>query len=196
MQGAIESAISTLTRFKTPGDHGGHLRRLGGHREQPDGQHRRRRSASPFPSATVATQRSNSLSWRTWSTRSRMACFDRSEAAYGIASGKRIHVQEHLVSNIMGSTGKVASQHSVSSASLRKRRTISSRATEHACDYWPTELEYPGHHHRRSRRTKDYVVKQEYFHHEITRNRCHLRRGLFESGSGNSWTTWEPHAGD
>ena len=27
---------------------------------------------------------------------------DRSEAAYGIASGKRIHVQEHLVSNIMG----------------------------------------------------------------------------------------------
>ena len=27
---------------------------------------------------------------------------DRSEAAFGIASGKRIHVQEHLVSNIMG----------------------------------------------------------------------------------------------
>ena len=27
---------------------------------------------------------------------------DRSEAAYGIATGKRIHVQEHLVSNIMG----------------------------------------------------------------------------------------------
>ncbi len=96
---------------------------------------------------------------------------DRSEAAYGIASGKRIHVQEHLVSNIMG-------KHRQGGQSAQRfERLIEEaahnffkRATEHACSYWLPELENiqaiiiggPG-------ATKDFVVKNEYFHHEIAK---------------------------
>ena len=96
---------------------------------------------------------------------------DRSEAAYGIASGKRIHVQEHLVSNIMG-------KHRQGGQSAQRfERLIEEaahnffkRATEHACSYWLPELENiqaiiiggPG-------ATKDFVVKNDYFHHEIVK---------------------------
>jgi len=96
---------------------------------------------------------------------------DRSEAAFGIATGKRIHIQEHLVSNIMG-------KHRQGGQSAQRfERLIEEaahkffkRASEHACDYWLPNLENiqaiivggPG-------ATKDFVVKNDYFHHEIVK---------------------------
>jgi peptide chain release factor subunit 1 len=109
---------------------------------------------------------------------------DRSEAAFGIASGKRIHVQEHLVSNIMG-------KHRQGGQSAQRfERLIEEaahkffkRATEHACAYWLPNLENiqaiivggPG-------ATKDFVVKNEYFHHEIAKR---IAKTTFDVGYSN-----------
>jgi peptide chain release factor subunit 1 len=109
---------------------------------------------------------------------------DRSEAAYGIASGKRIHVQEHLVSNIMG-------KHRQGGQSAQRfERLIEEaahnffkRATEHANSYWLPHLENiqaiiiggPG-------ATKDFVVKNEYFHHEIAKK---IAKTHFDVGYSN-----------
>jgi len=109
---------------------------------------------------------------------------DRAEAAYGIASGKRIHVQETLVSNIMG-------KHRQGGQSAQRfERLIEEaahkffkRATEHACSYWLPELENiqaiiiggPG-------ATKDYVVKNDYFHHEIVKK---IAKTTFDVGYSN-----------
>ena len=109
---------------------------------------------------------------------------DRAEAAYGIATGKRIHVQEYLVSNIMG-------KHRQGGQSAQRfERLIEEaahkffkRATEHACSYWLPELENiqaiiiggPG-------ATKDFVVKNEYFHHEITKK---IASTTFDVGYSN-----------
>ena len=109
---------------------------------------------------------------------------DRAEAAYGIASGKRIHVQEHLVSNIMG-------KHRQGGQSAQRfERLIEEaahnffkRATEHACNYWLPNLENiqaviiggPG-------ATKDFVVKNDYFHHEITKK---IAKTTFDVGYSN-----------
>lgn len=109
---------------------------------------------------------------------------DRSEAAFGIASGKRIHVQEHLVSNIMG-------KHRQGGQSAQRfERLIEEaahkffkRASEHACDYWLPNLENlqaiivggPG-------ATKDFVVKNDYFHHEIVKI---IAKTTFDVGYSN-----------
>lgn len=109
---------------------------------------------------------------------------DRAEAAYGIASGKRIHVQEYLVSNIMG-------KHRQGGQSAQRfERLIEEaahnfykRATEHACSYWLPELENiqaiiiggPG-------ATKDFVVKNDYFHHEISKK---IAKTTFDVGYSN-----------
>ena len=109
---------------------------------------------------------------------------DRSEAAFGIASGKRIHVQEHLVSNIMG-------KHRQGGQSAQRfERLIEEaahkffkRASEHACDYWLPNLENlqaiivggPG-------ATKDFVVKNDYFHHEIIKI---IAKTTFDVGYSN-----------
>jgi len=109
---------------------------------------------------------------------------DRAEAAYGIASGKRIHVQEFLVSNIMG-------KHRQGGQSAQRfERLIEEaahnffkRASEHACAYWLPELENiqaiivggPG-------ATKDFVVKNDYFHHEITKK---IAKTTFDVGYSN-----------
>jgi|TARA_B100000530_G_C15909847_1_gene468890 peptide chain release factor subunit 1 len=109
---------------------------------------------------------------------------DRAEAAYGIASGKRIHVQEFLVSNIMG-------KHRQGGQSAQRfERLIEEaahnffkRATEHACSYWLPELDNiqaiiiggPG-------ATKDFVVKNDYFHHEITKK---IAKTTFDVGYSN-----------
>ncbi len=109
---------------------------------------------------------------------------DRAEAAYGIASGKRIHVQEYLVSNIMG-------KHRQGGQSAQRfERLIEEaahnfykRATEHACSYWLPELDNiqaiiiggPG-------ATKDFVVKNDYFHHEITKK---IAKTTFDVGYSN-----------
>ena len=109
---------------------------------------------------------------------------DRAEAAYGIASGKRIHVQEFLVSNIMG-------KHRQGGQSAQRfERLIEEaahnffkRATEHACNYWLPELENiqaiiiggPG-------ATKDFVVKNDYFHHEVAKK---IAKTTFDVGYSN-----------
>ena len=109
---------------------------------------------------------------------------DRAEAAYGIASGKRIHVQEFLVSNIMG-------KHRQGGQSAQRfERLIEEaahkffkRATEHACNYWLPNIEDiqaviiggPG-------ATKDYVVKNDYFNHEIAKK---IAKTTFDVGYSN-----------
>ena len=109
---------------------------------------------------------------------------DRSEAAYGIASGKRIHVQEHIVSNIMG-------KHRQGGQSAQRfERLIEEaahnffkRATEHASSYWLPNLENiqaiiiggPG-------ATKDFVVKNDYFHHEVAKR---IAKTHFDVGYSN-----------
>ena len=109
---------------------------------------------------------------------------DRSEAAFGIATGKRIHIQEHLVSNIMG-------KHRQGGQSAQRfERLIEEaahkffkRASEHACDYWLPNLENiqaiivggPG-------ATKDFVVKNDYFHHEIVKI---IAKTTFDVGYSN-----------
>ena len=109
---------------------------------------------------------------------------DRSEAAFGIATGKRIHIQEHLVSNIMG-------KHRQGGQSAQRfERLIEEaahkffkRASEHACDYWLPNLENiqaiivggPG-------ATKDFVVKNDYFHHEIVKK---IAKTTFDVGYSN-----------
>ena len=109
VQGAIESAISTLTRFKTPGDHGlaifvGSVV-IGNNKskmvnivvEEPPQPllSFRYRCDSTFELSQLEDMLVDKKSYG-------LFVIDRAEAAYGIASGKRIHVQEQLVSNIMG----------------------------------------------------------------------------------------------
>ena len=109
---------------------------------------------------------------------------DRGEAAYGIASGKRIHCQEELQSNIMG-------KHRQGGQSAQRfERLIEEaahnffkRATEHACNYWLPNLADikgiivggPGH-------TKDFVIKNDYFHHEVKKL---IREPFFDVGYSN-----------
>ncbi|MDP6148524.1 MAG: peptide chain release factor aRF-1 [Candidatus Thalassarchaeaceae archaeon] len=109
---------------------------------------------------------------------------DRGEAAYGVASGKRLHCQEELQSNIMG-------KHRQGGQSAQRfERLIEEaahnffkRATEHACSYWLPMIDDiqgiiiggPGH-------TKDFVIKNEYFHHEIQKL---IREPFFDVGYSN-----------
>lgn len=178
VQGAIESALSTLSRFKDAGENGiaifvGSVI-IGNNRSkmvnivvqdppQPLLSFRYR-CDSTFELTQLEDMLVDKKSYG-------LFVIDRSEAAYGIASGKRIHVQEHLVSNIMG-------KHRQGGQSAQRfERLIEEaahnffkRASEHACDYWLPELENiqsiiiggPG-------ATKDFVVKNEYFHHEIAK---------------------------
>lgn len=178
VQGAIESALSTLSRYKDAGENGiaifvGSVI-IGNNRSkmvnvvvqdppQPLLSFRYR-CDSTFELTQLEDMLVDKKSYG-------LFVIDRSEAAYGIASGKRIHVQEHLVSNIMG-------KHRQGGQSAQRfERLIEEaahnffkRASEHACDYWLPELENiqaiiiggPG-------ATKDFVVKNEYFHHEIAK---------------------------
>lgn len=109
---------------------------------------------------------------------------DRGEAAYGIATGKRIHVQEHIVSNIMG-------KHRQGGQSAQRfERLIEEaahkffkRATEHACNYWLPNIQDiqailiggPGH-------TKEFVIRNDYFHHEVQKK---ISDTVFDVGYSN-----------
>ena len=191
VQGAIESAISTLSRFKTPGEHG--LAIFVGSIIIGNNKSRmvnmvvddppqalisfRYRCDSRFELTQLEVMLIDKKSYA-------LFVIDRSEAAYGIATGKRIHVQEHLVSNIMG-------KHRQGGQSAQRfERLIEEaahnffkRATEHACSYWLPNLENiqavviggPG-------ATKDYVVKNEYFHHEIAKK---IAKTTFDVGYSN-----------
>lgn len=191
VQGAIESAISTLNRFKTPGENG--LALFVGAIIIGNNKTRmvnvviddlpqpllsfRYRCDSTFELSQLEDMLVDKKSYG-------LFVIDRAEAAYGIASGKRIHVQEHLVSNIMG-------KHRQGGQSAQRfERLIEEaahnffkRATEHACDYWLPNLENiqaviiggPG-------ATKDFVFKNDYFHHEIAKK---IAKTTFDVGYSN-----------
>ena len=99
---------------------------------------------------------------------------DRGDAAYGLASGKRVHCQEQLVSNIMG-------KHRQGGQSAQRfERLIEEaahkffkRATEHANSYWlPMIADMKGIIIGGPGATKDFVVKNDYFHHEVKKLIC------------------------
>lgn len=176
VQGAIESAIATLNRYKNAGERGIALYVgsiiIGNNRSRmvnvviddpPEALSSfRYRCDSRFELTQLEEMLIDRNSYG-------LIVIDRGEAAYGLASGTRVHVQEHLVSNIMG-------KHRQGGQSAQRfERLIEEaahkffkRVTEHACDYWLPEIQNiqaiiiggPGH-------TKDFVVKNGYFHHEI-----------------------------
>ena len=191
VQGAIESALSTLSRYKNAGEFGiaifvGSIiignnknRMISVVIEDPPEPllSFRYRCYSKFELTQLEEMLIDKKSYG-------LFVIDRSEAAYGIASGKRIHVQEHLVSNIMG-------KHRQGGQSAKRfERLIEEaahnffkRATEHANSYWLPHLENiqaiiiggPG-------ATKDFVVKNEYFHHEIAKK---IAKTHFDVGYSN-----------
>ncbi|HJM18184.1 MAG TPA: peptide chain release factor aRF-1 [Candidatus Thalassarchaeaceae archaeon] len=173
---AIESAISTINRYKTPGNHGlaifvGHVI-VGNNKtrlitvvvdDPPD----------PFPSFRYrcdskfeTSQLEEMLIDR---TSYGLFVIDRSEAAYGLASGKRLHCQEHITSLVPSKHGRGGQ------SAQRFERLIEEaahkffkKATERACNYWlPMVKDLKGIIIGGPGATKDFVVKNDYFHHEV-----------------------------
>jgi peptide chain release factor subunit 1 len=191
VQGAIESALSTLSNYKNAGENGIALfvgsiiignnknRMINVVVEEPPQPliSFRYRCDSVFELTQLEDMLVDKKSYG-------LFVIDRSEAAFGIASGKRIHVQEHLVSNIMG-------KHRQGGQSAQRfERLIEEaahnffkRASEHASSYWLPNLEDiqaiivggPG-------ATKDFVVKNDYFHHEIGKK---IAKTTFDVGYSN-----------
>jgi peptide chain release factor subunit 1 len=191
VQAAIESALSTLSKYKNAGEHGIALfvgsiiignnknRMVNVVVEEPPQPliSFRYRCDSVFELTQLEDMLVDKKSYG-------LFVIDRSEAAFGIASGKRIHVQEHLVSNIMG-------KHRQGGQSAQRfERLIEEaahnffkRASEHASSYWLPNIENiqaiivggPG-------ATKDFVVKNDYFHHEIVKK---IAKTTFDVGYSN-----------
>ncbi|HJM66753.1 MAG TPA: peptide chain release factor aRF-1 [Candidatus Thalassarchaeaceae archaeon] len=188
---AIESAVATLNRYPDPGENGmalfvGHVI-VGNNKtrlmnivvDDPPEQilSFRYRCDSTFEISQLAEMLIDRTSYG-------LFVIDRGECAYGIASGRRIHCQEEMQSNIMG-------KHRQGGQSAQRfERLIEEAAhkffkksTELACDYWLQHLENiqgiiiggPG-------ATKDYVVKHGYFHHEIAKK---IREPYFDVGYSN-----------
>jgi len=94
---------------------------------------------------------------------------DRSEAAYGLASGKRLHCQEHITSLVPSKHGRGGQ------SAQRFERLIEEaahnffkKASERASNYWlPIIKDLKGVIIGGPGATKDFVVKNDYFHHEI-----------------------------
>ena len=188
---AIESAISVLNRYKNAGEYG--IAIFVGHVIVGNNKSRlvtvviddppeiftsfRYRCDSTFE----LTQLEDMLIDR---TSYGLFVVDRGEAAYGIASGKRIHCQEELQSNIMG-------KHRQGGQSAQRfERLIEEaahkffkRAAEHACNYWlPKLLDIKGIIIGGPGQTKDFVVKNDYFHHEVKKL---IREPFFDVGYSN-----------
>ena len=188
---AIESAISVLNRYKNAGEYG--IAIFVGHVIVGNSKTRlvtvviddppeiftsfRYRCDSTFE----LTQLEDMLIDR---TSYGLFVIDRGEAAYGIASGKRIHCQEELQSNIMG-------KHRQGGQSAQRfERLIEEaahnffkRATEHACNYWlPNLADIKGIIVGGPGQTKDFVVKNDYFHHEVKKL---IREPFFDVGYSN-----------
>tara|TARA_B100001123_G_scaffold446813_1_gene602398 strand:+ start:1259 stop:2506 length:1248 start_codon:yes stop_codon:yes gene_type:complete len=173
---AIESAVSTINRYKTPGEGGiaifvGHViignnksRLISTVIDDPP---------EPFPSFRYRCDSTFEISQLEEMLIDRTSyglfVIDRSEAAYGIASGKRLHCQEHITSLVPSKHGRGGQ------SAQRFERLIEEaahkffkKATERASNYWLPMLQNlkgviiggPG-------ATKDFVVKNDYFHHEV-----------------------------
>ena len=173
---AIESAVSTLNRYKTPGEGGiaifvGHVI-VGNNKtrlistvvdDPPD----------PFPSFRYRCDSSFEISQLEEMLIDRTSyglfVIDRSEAAYGLASGKSLHCQEHITSLVPSKHGRGGQ------SAQRFERLIEEaahkffkKATERASNYWlPMVQDLRGIIIGGPGATKDFVVKKDYFHHEI-----------------------------
>ena len=109
---------------------------------------------------------------------------DRGEAAYGLASGKSVHCQEEMQSNIMGKhrQGGQSAQRFERLIEEHAHKFFKS-AAEHASNYWLGLMDNmegiiiggPG-------ATKDQVLKGEFFHHEVAKL---VRKPTFDVGYSN-----------
>ena len=188
---AIESAVSTLGRYKTPGERG--IALFVGH--VITGNNKSRLISvvvddppEPFPSFRYRCDSSFETSqledMLIDKTAYGLFVIDRSESAYGLASGKRHHCQEHITSQVPSKHGRGGQ------SAQRFERLIEEAAhnffkksAERACAYWLPMIEDlkgiiiggPG-------ATKDFVVKNNYFHHEIKKL---IREPHFDVGYSN-----------
>jgi len=173
---AIESAISTINRYKTPGERG--LALFVGHVITGNNKTRLITTVvddppEPFPSFRYrcdskfeTSQLEEMLIDR---TSYGLFVIDRSEAAYGLASGKRLHCQEHITSLVPSKHGRGGQ------SAQRFERLIEEaahkffkKAAERACSYWlPMVKDLKGIIVGGPGATKDFVVKNDYFHHEV-----------------------------
>ena len=173
---ALESAISSLNRYKTPGEGG--IAIFVGHVIVGNNKTRLTSTVIDNPPEPFSSFRYRCDSTFEISQLEEMLIdrtsyglfvIDRSEAAYGLASGKRLHFQEHI-------TSLVPSKHERGGQSAQRfERLIEEaahnffkKATERACNYWlPMVNDLKGIIIGGPGATKDFVVKNEYFHHEI-----------------------------
>ncbi len=173
---AIESAISTLNRYKTPGEGG--LAIFVGHVIVGNNKSRLISTViddppEPFPSFRYRCDSTFEISQLEEMLIDRTSyglfVIDRSEAAYGLASGKRLHCQEHITSLVPSKHGRGGQ------SAQRFERLIEEaahkffkKASERACNYWlPMIKDLRGIIIGGPGATKDFVVKNDYFHHEI-----------------------------
>ena len=188
---AIESALAALNRYKTPGERG--LAIFVGHVIVGNNKSRLIITViddppEAFPSFRYRCDSTFEVSQLEEMLIDRTAyglfVIDRSESAYGIASGKRMHCQEHITSQVPSKHGRGGQ------SAQRFERLIEEAAhnffqksAERACNYWLPQIENlegiivggPG-------ATKDFVVKKDYFHHEIKKL---IREPLFDVGYSN-----------
>jgi len=188
---AIESAIATINRYKTPGERG--IAIFVGHVIVGNNKSRLISTViddppEPFTSVRYRCDSRFEVSQLEEMLIDRTAyglfVIDRSESAYGLASGKRLHCQAHI-------TSQVPSKHGRGGQSARRferlieeaAHTFFQKSAERACAYWLPMIEDlegiivggPG-------ATKDFVVKNDYFHHEIKKL---IREPLFDVGYSN-----------
>ncbi|MBR79441.1 MAG: peptide chain release factor 1 [Euryarchaeota archaeon] len=173
---AIESAVSSLNRYKTPGEGG--LAIFVGHVIVGNNKTRLISTVvddppEPFPSFRYRCDSTFEISQLEEMLIDRTSyglfVIDRSEAAYGLASGKRLHCQEHVTSLVPSKHGRGGQ------SAQRFERLIEEaahkffkKATERASSYWlPMVQDLRGIIIGGPGATKDFVVKQDYFHHEI-----------------------------
>lgn len=176
VQGAIESALSTLNNFKTAGERGlaifvgaiivgnNKTRMINVTVDDPpeEIQSVRYRCDSTFELDQLEEMLIERASYG-------LFVIDRSESCYGIASGKKIHAQEYLPSQVPSKHGRGGQ------SAQRFERLIEEAAhnffkksAERACNYWlPMISDMKGIIIGGPGATKDYVVNGNYFHHEI-----------------------------
>ena len=173
---ALESAISSLNRYKTPGEGG--IAIFVGHVIVGNNKTRLKSTVIDNPPEPFSSFRYRCDSTFEISQLEEMLIdrtsyglfvIDRSEAAYGLASGKRLHFQEHITSLVPSKHGRGGQ------SAQRFERLIEEaahnffkKATERACNYWlPMVNDLKGIIIGGPGATKDFVVKNDYFHHEI-----------------------------
>ncbi|CAI8222577.1 MAG: Uncharacterised protein [Methanobacteriota archaeon] len=176
VQGAIESALSTLNNYKTAGERGlaifvgaiivgnNKTRMINVTVDDPpeEIQSVRYRCDSTFELDQLEEMLIERASYG-------LFVIDRSESCYGIASGKKIHAQEYLPSQVPSKHGRGGQ------SAQRFERLIEEAAhnffkksAERACNYWlPMISDMKGIIIGGPGATKDYVVNGNYFHHEI-----------------------------